>query len=129
LIGRAVPRSFAPALAALKVSLHRFGACHSPNDADATSAMRQAVAVELLEHSRRASRYAVRLAQEIRKRHPCRPGLANADFASFAVATLFHDIGKVTIPARLLGKPGRLTPADAATAASISRLQTSDAAI
>jgi putative nucleotidyltransferase with HDIG domain len=55
------------------------------------------------EHSKRVRRYATALAIKL--------GMVDADFLrAIETAALFHDIGKLAIPDRLLGKPGPLTP-------------------
>ena len=54
------------------------------------------------EHANRVRRYATALAMRV--------GIADADLLrSIETAALFHDVGKLAIPDRLLGKPGPLT--------------------
>lgn len=53
------------------------------------------------EHSRRVSAYSVRLALQY--------GLAPDVIETIRIGALLHDIGKLTVPARILAKPGRLT--------------------
>ena len=55
------------------------------------------------EHSKRVRRYATALASKV--------GIVDADLLrAIETAALFHDISKLAIPDRLLGKPGPLTP-------------------
>ena len=53
------------------------------------------------DHSRRVSAYSVRLALQY--------GLAQDVIETIRIGALLHDIGKLTVPARILAKPGRLT--------------------
>jgi HD-GYP domain-containing protein (c-di-GMP phosphodiesterase class II) len=55
-----------------------------------------------LAHARRISRYAGAIARELRL-----PALACQHIER---AALLHDIGKLTVPADVLGKPGKLSP-------------------
>ncbi|WP_322032842.1 HD-GYP domain-containing protein [Paraburkholderia sp. J76] len=74
-----------------------------------TAAERQAVLKEVAVHSARVALYTWCLARavELDGRR-----VADRDVSAelLAVASLFHDIGKVAVPASLLAKPGRLTP-------------------
>jgi diguanylate cyclase (GGDEF)-like protein len=52
-------------------------------------------------HLRRVKRHAVRLARKLR--------LPERDIRTLELASILHDVGKVGVPDRILGKPGRLT--------------------
>jgi diguanylate cyclase (GGDEF)-like protein/putative nucleotidyltransferase with HDIG domain len=52
-------------------------------------------------HLRRVKRHAVRLARKLR--------LPEQDLRTLELAAILHDVGKVGVPDRILGKPGRLT--------------------
>src|SRR5438128_11629578 len=39
-------------------------------------------------------------------------GLANDEIAALKAGALLHDIGKLAVPAHIINKPGRLTPAE-----------------
>jgi len=53
-------------------------------------------------HQRRVAQIATRIASEL--------GMAERDIADIEVAALIHDVGKVQIPAEILGKPGAISP-------------------
>ena len=53
------------------------------------------------EHTRRVALRAVQIGEEL--------GLAPGRLRSLAIGGLLHDIGKLSVPERILGKPGRLT--------------------
>jgi PAS domain S-box-containing protein/putative nucleotidyltransferase with HDIG domain len=56
------------------------------------------------QHQRRMTRLAVRIAERLR--------LSNEQVECIRVAGLMHDIGKLSIPAEILAKPARLSPAE-----------------
>src|SRR5262249_18952837 len=55
-------------------------------------------------HVRRVQLYAARMGEVF--------GLTKADIAALKAGALLHDIGKLAVPAHILNKPGRLTPAE-----------------
>ena len=59
------------------------------------------------EHTRRVALLAVRVGEEL--------GLPAVRLRSLAIGGLLHDIGKLRVPAEILGKPGVLTDAEFAT--------------
>ncbi len=63
------------------------------------------------QHLDRIGRYVEILAKGLRSREPQRYGqLTDAWIHNLVVGSALHDIGKVGIPDRVLGKPGALTP-------------------
>ena len=71
-----------------------------------------ALGTETEAHCRRTQHYVRRLAEAVRDVPRWRRGLGAADIALMFHAAPFHDIGKAGIPACILKKPGRLTPAE-----------------
>lgn len=60
------------------------------------------------QHIGRVRGYAINLARAV--------GVANESlFEAIDEAALFHDIGKLAIPVRILNKPGRLTDSESTT--------------
>jgi len=55
-------------------------------------------------HQQRVALLAVRIAREM--------GMAESDIEDIRVAALMHDVGKLSVPAELLSKPGNLTPTE-----------------
>ena len=55
-------------------------------------------------HVRRVQIYAAGLGQVL--------GLSKAEIAALKAGALLHDIGKLAVPAHIINKPGRLTPAE-----------------
>ena len=55
-------------------------------------------------HQRRVSELATRIAQDL--------GMSDGDVDDLRVAGLLHDVGKVRVPAEILGKPGRISEAE-----------------
>lgn len=55
-------------------------------------------------HQRRVSRLATAIAQEL--------GLSHETTDNIQMAALIHDLGKIAVPAEILTKPGRLSPAE-----------------
>ncbi|HEV7797131.1 MAG TPA: diguanylate cyclase [Pyrinomonadaceae bacterium] len=55
-------------------------------------------------HVRRVQIYAAGLGQVL--------GLSSAEIAALKAGALLHDIGKLAVPAHIINKPGRLTPAE-----------------
>jgi diguanylate cyclase (GGDEF)-like protein/putative nucleotidyltransferase with HDIG domain len=55
-------------------------------------------------HVRRVQIYAAGLGKVL--------GLSNAEIAALKAGALLHDIGKLAVPAHIINKPGRLTPAE-----------------
>ena len=53
-------------------------------------------------HERRVAELSVRIAQEL--------GMTDEHVEKIRIAGLLHDVGKISIPAEILSKPGRLTP-------------------
>jgi PAS domain S-box-containing protein/putative nucleotidyltransferase with HDIG domain len=52
-------------------------------------------------HQRRVSEIAVKIAQEL--------GMPDADIEDIRVASLLHDVGKVSVPSEILSKPGNVS--------------------
>lgn len=55
-------------------------------------------------HSERVRAYAQMIGEEL--------GLSETDLAKLNWAALLHDLGKLSVPARLLNKPGRPTDSE-----------------
>ena len=55
-------------------------------------------------HVRRVQIYAAGMGEVL--------GLSNAEIAALKAGALLHDIGKLAVPAHIINKPGRLTPAE-----------------
>ncbi|WP_321945246.1 HD-GYP domain-containing protein [Paraburkholderia sp. J10-1] len=67
-----------------------------------------AVLHEIIAHSRRTARYVRAIALRQAELQGCDRANADAYAAILGASATFHDIGKFAMPARLLGKPGRL---------------------
>jgi len=65
-------------------------------------------------HLERVTRYALLLAEELRKEEPFRGQIDDAFLHALQRALPLHDIGKVAIPDQILLKPGKLTAAEMA---------------
>jgi len=65
-------------------------------------------------HLERVTRYALLLAEELRKEEPFRGQIDDAFLQALQRALPLHDIGKVAIPDQILLKPGKLTAAEMA---------------
>lgn len=63
-------------------------------------------------HLARVSAYCEIIATEYKKRHPEKSGGLNVE--DLAVGAQLHDIGKISIPASVLQKPGKLDPTEIA---------------
>ena len=55
-------------------------------------------------HVRRVQIYAAGMGEVL--------GLSNAEIAALKAGALLHDVGKLAVPAHIINKPGRLTPAE-----------------
>ena len=55
-------------------------------------------------HQRRVSELSERIAEEM--------GMSSDEIEEIRIAGLLHDVGKISVPAEILSKPGRLTPAE-----------------
>jgi PAS domain S-box-containing protein len=53
-------------------------------------------------HQQRVAEIATRIAQDL--------GMSKSETADIRVASLIHDVGKIQVPAEILGKPGRISP-------------------